>query len=284
MRRFQGVALVVMAAVLWGTTGTAQEIGAADASPLTVGALRLAMGGLALVVIAVATRSLSLPRPLPSRHITAMVIGIAMYQVSFFAAVRTAGVALGTVVAIGSAPVMTGALVWAMSGRRPGTRWLQATSLAITGVVLIGSPDTVSVLGVLLALLAGASYATYAVAAEHLVSIMPARGAMAIGFGGGAVLVSPLLFTGDVAWAASRPGFGAALWLGLVATAGAYLLFGRGLQTVPVATVATLSLAEPATAFSLGVAVLGERPPATAWVGAALIVMSLTWVAMGHER
>ncbi len=150
-------------------------------------------------------------------------------------------------------------------------------------MVLIGSPDDVSVIGILLALIAGTSYATYAIAAEHLVSVMPARGAMAIGFGGGAVLMSPLLFTGDPTWATSGTGLGAVLWLGLVATAGAYLLFGRGLQIVPVATAATLSLAEPATAFSLGVTVLGERPPALAWIGAALVVIALAWVAMSRE-
>lgn len=43
--------LVVAAAALWGTTGTAQSLGATNA-PVAVGAARLAIGGGALVVIA----------------------------------------------------------------------------------------------------------------------------------------------------------------------------------------------------------------------------------------
>jgi DME family drug/metabolite transporter len=280
MSRRRGAGLVVLAAVLWGSTGSAQELGAADASPLTVGAIRLAIGGLGLVLIAAATGGIRFPRQLPTAHVVAMILGIAVYQLSFFAAVRTAGVALGTVVAIGSAPVLTGALVWVMTGRHPGLRWLQATVLAFVGVVLIGSPTGVSLAGIGLATLAGASYATYAVAAERLVAVMPARGAMAVGFGGGAVLLSPLLFIDDLTWATTAAGSAAALWLGLAATAGAYLLFGRGLQLIPVAFAATLSLAEPATAFLLGIGLLGERPDTPAYVGCALVMAALAWIGL----
>jgi drug/metabolite transporter (DMT)-like permease len=44
--------LVLLAAVLFGTTGTAQALGPDGTSPLTVGASRIAIGGAALVAIA----------------------------------------------------------------------------------------------------------------------------------------------------------------------------------------------------------------------------------------
>ena len=45
------VAAVLGAAVLFGTTGTAQALGPDGTSPLGVGAVRLAVGGLALLLV-----------------------------------------------------------------------------------------------------------------------------------------------------------------------------------------------------------------------------------------
>jgi DME family drug/metabolite transporter len=278
MHRGRGVVLVLLAAVFWGSTGTAQELGAPTASPLSVGAVRLVVGAVALVAIAVAGGGFRGVRSISPRWALAMAVGVALYQVSFFAAVRATGVALGTVVAIGSAPPLTGLLVWALTRTIPDRRWVVSTLVAITGVVLISMPDVVDVGGVLLALGAGASYALFAVAAERLVAVMPSSGAMALGFGGGAVLLSPMLFSADLSWAGTGSGLAAAIWLGLVTTALAYVLFGTGLRSTPVATVATLSLAEPVTAFVLGVAIVGERLDALGWLGAATVLTALGWM------
>jgi DME family drug/metabolite transporter len=45
--------LVLTAAVLWGTTGTAQAFAPIGVQPVVVGAVRLAIGGLALLLFAV---------------------------------------------------------------------------------------------------------------------------------------------------------------------------------------------------------------------------------------
>ena len=57
----------------------------------------------------------------------------------------------------------------------------------------------------------------------------------------GAILSAPVFLAGAAALA-SPAGAALAGWLGLVATAGAYLLFARGLTRVPAATAGTLSL------------------------------------------
>ena len=132
MRR--GVTLVLLAAVLWGSTGTAQELGAPEASPIAVGAVRLVIGAAALIIIAWLTGGLRGSRQVPIRWAGLMAVGVAAYQVSFFAAVRQAGVALGTVVAIGSAPLLTGLLVWILTGARPDWRWTASTLVAVAGV------------------------------------------------------------------------------------------------------------------------------------------------------
>jgi DME family drug/metabolite transporter len=68
----------------------------------------------------------------------------------------------------------------------------------------------------------------------------------------------------------------------VITVALAYLLFGRGLTGVGVGAAGTLTLAEPATAATLGVAVLGERPGAATAAGIGLIVAGL--VALAARR
>jgi DME family drug/metabolite transporter len=50
----RGAWMVLAAGVLWGTTGTAQAFAPAGTSPLAVGAVRLAIGGAALLLLATA--------------------------------------------------------------------------------------------------------------------------------------------------------------------------------------------------------------------------------------
>ena len=135
--QLRGEWLVLAAAVLWGTTGTAQALAPADAAPVTVGSMRLALGGIALLAIAVLRGTLKAGRPWPIRTLIAAAVCIAGYQVCFFSGVAATGVAAGTLVGIGSAPVVAGALDWLVEGVRPGRRWVGATGLAILGCTLL---------------------------------------------------------------------------------------------------------------------------------------------------
>jgi DME family drug/metabolite transporter len=98
---------------------------------------------------------------------------------------------------------------------------------------------------------------------------------MALAFGVGGALLAPALLFVDLGWLTEAAGIAVALHLGLVATAAAYLLFAKGLSGLPVATAATLSLAEPLTAGLLGFLLLGERLGPVALLGAALLLCGL---------
>src|SRR3954451_25444940 len=120
--------LVLLAAVAFGTTGTARALGP-DASPVAVGAARVIVGAalLGLVAWRVAPRS---DAPWSRRALLAGAIGIAVYQLAFFAAVRNTRVAVGTVVAPASCPASAG-----FSSRAP----LSGRSAAGTGVGTAGT-------------------------------------------------------------------------------------------------------------------------------------------------
>ena len=82
---------------------------------------------------------------------------------------------------------------------------------------------------------------------------------MGASFGIGAILLLPVLLTGTTAWLHTTDGIALALYLGLVPTALAYVLFARGLLRLDASEVTTLVLAEPLTATVLGALVLDER-------------------------
>lgn len=271
----RAVIWLLLAAVLWGTTGTAQALGGAEGSPLSVGTVRLAIGSLGL--LALAGRHIRRP---PPGWLAVGAIAMAGYQVAFFSGVARAGVALGTVVAIGSAPVVAGLLGWMVRREVPTARWWAATALAIAGVALIaGQPERADTVGVGLAVLAGVAYAVATLASKHLLDAMPPLAAMAAMFGLAALLLLPGLAGADVGWLATAPGIAAAIWLGLGATTAAYALFALGLRGATVGQAATMGLAEPATATVLGVLVLGERPPVPAWIGVILVALALATLA-----
>ena len=74
------------------------------------------------------------------------------------------------------------------------------------------------------------------------------------------------------------------LWLGLVATTVAYLLFGIGLRELQPGHIATLNLFEPAVATLLGVLVLGETLGAVGWIGCLLVLAALALLGIAENR
>jgi DME family drug/metabolite transporter len=279
---------VLLAALCFGTTGTAQALGPDGTSAVTVGAARIAVGAVLLLAVQWAAHRRGPARaagpPWSRGPVILGALGVAGYQLCFFAAVKSTGVAVGTVVALGSAPALAGAGGYLVDRARPQRAWTGATALAVAGVALLaleGAGDaSVSPTGIALAVGAGASYAVFTLASKRLLDqghhVEPV---MARLFGFGALLLAPVLLTQDVGWIAQPGGAAMALWLGAVPTALAYILFASGLRHLPANEVATLTLAEPVTAALLGAIVLGERPGPTAIAGIGIILTGLAVLA-----
>ncbi|MFA9429413.1 DMT family transporter [Egicoccus sp. AB-alg2] len=280
----RGPLLVLAAATLWGTAGAAQELGPPEAWPPAVAALRSLLGGALLsgavllwrgraVVVDTARRA---PGPL-----AVAAVAMTAFQGGYFTGIRLSGVAVGTLVAIGSAPVWAG-LLEALAGRRPGLRWLVATAVTVSGTALLvlgGGPDAASgvdLFGVGASLTAGAAYATYAVASKRLVERgVDGTSGMALAFAASGLLLAPALLPQSIGWAVTPRGLVMIVWLSIFTIAAAYTLFAAGLRTVDAPTATTLTLAEPLTATALAVLVVGERLSAAAVVGAVLVTVGL---------
>ncbi|HEX6425995.1 MAG TPA: EamA family transporter [Acidimicrobiales bacterium] len=273
--------LVVAAATLWGTTGTARALGPADASPTAVGAARMVVGGACLVAAARWARVPGDARrpggPVPAALVVAG-LALAAYQPLFFGGVARTGVAVGTVVGIGSAPVFAGLLGLVVRGEHAGARWLAATALAVAGTALLvgtggGEVDPV---GIAMALGAGLTYAVYALGTKLVLDRgWPADAVTVRAIGLSGLVLVPVALVAGVGPLLTPGGLLTAAHLGVITVAVAYVLFGRGLHGVGVGAAGTLTLAEPATAATLGVAVLGERFSGATAAGVALVVAGL---------
>jgi DME family drug/metabolite transporter len=254
-----------------------------------VGALRLLVSALFFGLLLATTGGGAALARLPRAPVLLAGLGMAAYNLAFFAGVKTTGVAVGTAVALGSGPIWAG-LLQALGGQRPPARWWLGTALAVAGgivMVAAGSPpggQPLSALGIALCLLAGLSYAGYALVNARLVAAAAPAPVTAAVFG-----VATLIALPAAAGMAGLPQLAprdalVVLWLGLVATGVAYLLFSHALRHIAAATAVTLALAEPVTAFVLAVAVVGERPGWLAAGGGLLVLAGLLIVVVAELR
>jgi DME family drug/metabolite transporter len=303
------VLAVLAAALLFGTTGTSMALGPDDTTPLSVGAVRLVIGGTGLALIAFVlarrhARQVSAAARPPTlgrsrggiRALALMALTgfcLALYQPLFFLGTERNGVAVGTVVALGSAPILAGLLEWGLTRRVPSGTWMTATALATVGVVLLGfggeaagsggggGTDPVGLLG---SVGAGATFAVIANVQRRLLdegwdpfTVVGSMGASS------AVLSAFVLPFVDLAWLATPAGLVMALWLGIATISIAYVMFTWGLGGLTAATAATLTLGEPLTASILGIAVLGERLSVLAIIGLIILATGLALLAWGSR-
>jgi len=286
---------ILAAAAAWGSTGTAAHFAPEGASSASIGAARIVLGGALLLCVCVRStagrRAVGRLLAGSAKSRTMLLLAAAAvsgYQLCFFTAVRLTGVAIGTVVAIGSAPVFAGMLSRMTGGPPLGRTWMLATAAAVAGCAVLitggrsagANPD-----GIALALAAGLCYACYAVAAARLIAAgTPESAVMGLLFGVAAVLLAPVLAATSPGWLLTWRGLAVTAYLGIVTTVVAYLLYGRGLRTVPAPVAVTLGLAEPVVAAILGLVVLGERLTATAAVGLVLVGLALAALAVGRGQ
>ncbi|MGM9382637.1 DMT family transporter [Streptomyces antibioticus] len=285
-----GSLCVLLASVLWGTTGTAATF-APDVGPLAIGAVAMGLGGLLQALVA-APRIRRESAGLRARRGAVLLgaLAVAIYPLAFYSSMHLAGVATGTVVSIGSAPLASALVERTVDGRRLTRRWTTGAALGLAGTVLLCAAEAAhastgagagagagsvgaTVLGVGLGLVAGFTYALYSWAAHRLISHgVGSSAAMGAVFGIGGLLLMPVLLATGAPLLDSWSNAAVGTYMALVPMFLGYVLFGWGLAHVPASTATTLSLLEPAVAAVLAVVVVGERLPLPGWLGVALVV------------
>ena len=277
-----GILIILLAAVLWGTVGvtTRGVFMLSETTALTVAFLRLALalpalGGAAFAVLG--RRSFGAkPRALAQMAIIGVML--AAYQLCYFGAIQRVSVAVATLVTLCAAPVIVALISTLFLGERPTVRLLLAAGLAIAGTLLLirpaeGAPlGDETVLGLLLALGSATGYALVAILSRSIARAAHPLTSMTVGFAVGAAALAPALLLEGVSFAFSPAAWALLIYLGVVPSALAYVLFTIGMRTT-VATVASLvTLIEPLTAAFLAWLIFGEELGQLALVGAGLLL------------
>jgi DME family drug/metabolite transporter len=309
-----GITAILVAACLWGTTGTSATF-AAGMSPLAIGAAAMGVGGLMQALIAVPALRRSSTTLWANRRLVVLgAASVAVYPLAFYSSMHLAGVAIGTVVSLASAPRAWGVLEHvvehrrnerglpseesntaaasdaerpslrgAPQGGRLSGRWVGAALLGVTGSSLLcltrgGEPGAgqSTLVGIALGLLAGITYAIYSWVIHQLARRDVGRAAsMGAVFGLGGALLMPVLLATGQPLIASPASFAVAVYMALIPMFLGYLLFGYGLARIRPSEATTLTLIEPVIAAVLAVVVVGEGLSLVGWVGLTTVGAAL---------
>ncbi|WP_433516245.1 DMT family transporter [Nonomuraea sp. CA-143628] len=240
------------------------------------------------------------------RRVLVVGFGMAVYQTAYFGAISQSGVAVATVVTMGSTPVFTALGSRFLLGERIGRTALAALVAALGGLLLLTgesafagesafSGESVGIgraAGIILALVSAAGYAGVTVFSRTLHTRTlhsghhrddPQRTAMG-GFAVAAACLAPFALVDGVLPTAGATPVALLLYLGAVPTALAYGLFFRALTALNATTVSIISLGEAVGAAVLGVVLFGERLTPMAWCGCALLLAAVVVPAVQAGR
>jgi DME family drug/metabolite transporter len=278
-----GILAVLGAAFCFGTTGTTQQLGVPDISPVAVASARLLCGSLFLFIFALLIERRTSKYRMPRTDLLIAGCGIAIYQLTFFSAVDSTGIAIATVTALGTAPTFSAIVAYLILREKPLLNWYLGTSVTIIGIVLVGTANGVegfNLLGILLASIAGLGFAIFNVICRKSLE----KGASDIWvtaqtFGIAAIASAPFLFAESPVWLTTRNGILTTLWLGIFTTSVGYILFMYGLKRIPSSLAATVVLAEPATATILAAVVIGEPLVAQSYLGIATVALGILYIS-----
>jgi len=283
-----GFIAVLLAAFLWGTTGTAATF-APELSPLAIGAA--AMGGGGLLQALLARRNILNHLTNIKKNLPILVIGIFavfIYPLAFYSSMHLAGITIGTVVSIGTAPLFTALLEKFFDQKKLSTIWFISFILGVSGVFLLSVGEAPShinlaeqesdrqLVGIVLGTVAGFTYALYSWIAKRLIDNgIDAKASMGLIFGFAAVLLLPTLFFTGANLFETDINLYVVGYMMLIPMFLGYVLFGYGLKTVPASKAITLTLFEPLVAAILAIVLVGEKLALIGWVGMILITLCL---------
>lgn len=288
-RNVGSIVAVLLSGTLLGTAGTAVALAPAEASTTSLGVARVGIGGLILLLLLplFGGSRRNLGSVVRRGGVWVMALSTAAFQPLFFGATTRTGVALSTVITIGTMPLFTG-VIGRVLFKAPFKRiWIIATSLAVIGLLLRSweQLETVDTLGIAMALGAGLATGCYVNGAKYELN----RGGHpvelpAVAYSLSALLLLPLLVGDSLTWITTTPGVLTAIYLGVISMALANTLQVVGLKRLSPGPTATLLLADPLTATILGIWLLDESITPLATLGLAFVAIGLVMQGIAERR
>lgn len=297
----RGLLYLLISAASWGTAGAAAALlyRHSGLGPVALTFWRSAGGAVLLLAFAAARsrRAATVRRPLPGRgriiQLAVNGLGLTTFQIAYFEAVQGAGLAVGTVVTLGAAPVLVALGARLLLGERLGGAGAVAVGGALTGlaVLLLGGSGAGQVrpAGVAWALLSAAGYACITLYGRRTARTGGGVGAFATTLCSFLICAVVLLPFAAAEGLWPRPdGLGRTLALLLytaaVPTALGYGLYFAGVAVVRATTASVIALVEPVSAAVIAVGLLGERLSPATVAGTVVLLLAVTGLALAETR
>lgn len=288
-----GCLTVLMAAILWGTTGTVATF-SPSMSPLLIGSVAMGVGGLlqGLIVIhnIIAERKLLFTH---WRYLCCGALAVFIYPLAFYTSMHLSGVTIGTVISIGSAPILSAIIEYYYDDYHVTKQWLFGAFIGLVGIFFLCLTDShqpevqshYSYIGLLLGFVAGLTYALYSWTARKLMcSGITTKSAMGATFGCGGLLLVPVLCVTSAELFSSYHNFMVGTYMALVPMFLGYLCYGYGLSKITTSMATTITLAEPVVAALLALFIVGEQLPLLGWIGIILIICCLILITLPERN
>ncbi|WP_245851324.1 DMT family transporter [Monaibacterium marinum] len=282
---------ILFSAFVWGTTGTAATF-APDVSAAAIGAAAMGVGGVAQALVAGRGIVRSCAALWNQRHLVLLgAVSVAIYPLAFYGSMRLAGVTVGTVITIGSAPLLSALIEYVLDRSKLTLQWSVGALVGLIGMGLICAAENVShgdvgggasvPLGVFLGLIGGLTYALYSWSARKMM-LQGTRSSVAMGatFGIGGLLLMPVLVVTGGPFLTSWNNAAVGIYMAAVPMFLGYLTFGYGLSRVQASMATVITLLEPVVAAVLAVLIVGERLPSLGWVGVGMVVGCLAIITL----
>jgi DME family drug/metabolite transporter len=156
-------------------------------------------------------------------------------------------------------------------------------------VLLVGMPASTSVqgnaiLGVGLALGSATGYAIVALMGRAIANTCHPLHSTMVSFGTGALFLFPLAATNLFAASYTNQVWGLILYVGMLPTAVAYLLFFLGMRSIRASTASILTMLEPLTATILAWLIFDERLAPAGFIGALLLLAAMAVLYHGEKN
>ncbi|MDI2090483.1 DMT family transporter [Commensalibacter oyaizuii] len=288
-----GIVCIIFSSFLWGTTGVAATF-APTVSAIAIGAAAMGFGG--LLQAGFHSRIICKYKSALRKQWIYIVLGglaVAIYPLAFYKSMNMAGVAIGNVVSIGSAPIITAFIEAILDRQKITLKWGTGAIFGCIGIALLSYPhhqqsghiisqtNSTMFIGVVMGLIAGFTYAFYSWAARRLIqNNIPSQAAMGSIFGIGGTLLMPVLIATGGSFLTSWQNISVGIYMACIPMFLGYVGFGYGLKNVKASIATTITLLEPVVATLLAVTIVKEQLSPTGWMGITLIIICLiiiTW-------
>lgn len=274
-----GSIYLALAASIWGGMYVVVKVVVSVVPPLELVWLRYLVAIVALIIAGVATKQNWRIRPRDLLLIMAIgVIGHAISIVAQEAGTMLSSAQMGAIIT-SSTPAFMVIFAWLILKERMSLRQGLSIWLATVGVILIigvGALEFSGQLGGILLLAAAVTWALMSVLVKRVPTdysqIVVITYAILVSIIMLTPFVIPRLHELDVSQIAHPTIWGGILYLGIVSTAGGFLLWNRGLQLLNVSGGGLFFFFLPLVGTLLGWLLLGETIGAMFWIGAVLIL------------